>query len=269
MSGNTKSLRIRIKSVNSTMQLTKAMGLVASSKIRKANDAMAKGREYIKTVEDAVSLLSSCTEAQLSPYLTKRSPDRVRLVVIAGDRGLAGGYNANVFRLARSFPGAEFFPIGKRACEQFGAEPDSSEHFSFDQASLLAQRLCDDFRDGLYDALGILYTRYHSIMSQEAEVKWILPLEKKGESLSSPVFEPDPLTILNRTVCEYVAGVICACAKESFACEVAPRKIAMDSAEKNAKQMLDDLSLEYNRARQSSITQEITEIIAGAGDDRR
>ena len=132
MSQNTKALRIRIKSVTSTKQLTKAMGLVASSKIRRANDAMLKGRDYGAALENMISALSADRESLKSPYMKQRDSGKTRIIVIAGDRGLAGGYNANVFRLAAQYPDAEFIPIGKRACDRFDKEFISSESFSFD-----------------------------------------------------------------------------------------------------------------------------------------
>lgn len=267
MSGNTKTLRVRIKSVTSTMQLTKAMGLVASSKIRKANEAMQKGRDYCKALEDTISILAADRESLKSPYMQVRDTERTRIIVIAGDRGLAGGYNANVFRLAASYPNAEFIPIGKRACEKYNKPINSSESFSFDEAAGLADMLCKDFAEGKFDKLGIISTRYQSVMSQEAYIRWILPFEKSDrEDVSGIVFEPDNLTVLNNVAREYVAGMITICARESFASEVAARRMAMDSAEKNAQQMISDLQLEYNRARQGAITQEITEIVAGSGN---
>lgn len=267
MAGNTKVLRVRIKSVTSTLQLTKAMGLVASSKIRRANEAMNRGREYAAALEKSVSLLTSGRECAKSPYMQKRDGGRTRIVIIAGDRGLAGGYNANVFRLAAEFKGAEFIPIGKRACERFGKKINSSERFSFDDAALLADTLCKDFANGEFDRLGIIFTKYNSVMSQEAQIKWLLPFETSERADGAGiVFEPDILTVLNNVVHEYVAGMITVLARESFASEVAARRMAMDSAGKNASQMISDLQLEYNRARQGAITQEITEIVAGSGN---
>ncbi len=267
MAGNTKALRVRIKSVTSTLQLTKAMELVAASKIRRANDAMFKGREYGSSLEKAVELLSSSRECAKSPYMQKREGDRTRIIIIAGDRGLAGGYNANVFRLAAEYNGAEFIPIGKRACERFSKPIVSSEHFSFDEAAALANELCASFANGEFDRLGIISTKYNSVMSQEAFIKWILPLDAAERAdTAGTVFEPDSLTVLNNVVREYVAGVITVCARESFASEVSARRMAMDSAGKNARQMISDLQLEYNRARQGAITQEITEIVAGSGN---
>ena len=267
MAGNTKALRLRIKSVNSTLQLTKAMGLVAASKIRRANDTMMKARQYSSALEASVSLLTSSSECLKSPYMRQSENPVTRIIVIAGDRGLAGGHNSNIFKKAAEFPQAEFIPIGKRACDRFRKETVSSEHYSFQMSAALADRLCSDFADGKFDRLGIIYTKYHSAMSQEAMLKWILPLSK-SEAVNSQgtVFEPDELTVLNNAVREYVSGTLMWCVYESFASEVAARRMAMDSAGKNAKQMIDDLQLKYNQARQGAITQEITEIVAGSGN---
>ena len=267
MGADIKALRTRIKSVDSTLHLTKAMGLVASSKIRRATESMLRGREYLANLERVMDSLTSCPECRKSPYM--RSPGenaRTRMIIIAGDRGLAGGYNANVFRLAAQYPGVEFIPIGKRACDRFGKPQISSETYTREAAYSLAGTLCDDFAKGKFDRLGILSTRYVSVLTQEAFVRWVLPLAPKpGAESVAAIFEPDELTILNAAAQEYVAGVIAASVRESFASEVAARRAAMDSAEKNANEMIDNLQLQYNRARQSTITQEITEIVAGSG----
>jgi F-type H+-transporting ATPase subunit gamma len=266
MGSDIKTLRSRIRSVDSTLHLTKAMGLVAASKIRRATRTMNQSREYASAMEDVVSVLRSSPECERTPYM-KPAGEGTRIVVIAGDRGLAGGYNANVFRLAATQPDAEIIPIGKRACERWGKPAVSSEKYPATEAMKLADALCRDFRDGKFGKLGILFTRYRSMMSQEATLLWVLPLEKneeKGES-APPVFEPDEQTVLNAAVPTYVCGLLTACIRESYACEVAARRMAMDSAGKNAQEMIDKLQLQYNRARQSSITQEITEIVAGSG----
>ena len=265
MGANIKQLRNRIKSVSSTRQLTKAMGLVASSKIRKANLLMNAGREYASAVGEMVRKLSSSAECARSPYM-RQGDGILKLIVIAGDRGLAGGYNANIFRLMRDFPDAEIIPIGKRSCERFGGEMCLAETFSYSDAKKLSDALCAQFQEGKFDRLGIVYTKYHSMMSQEPEVRYVLPLEKvKDDKNTSAIFEPDELTVLNEVIPEYVAGVLIACVRESVASEVAARRVAMDAADKNAQEMLSDLNLQYNRARQGAITQEITEIIAGSG----
>ncbi len=267
MGANTKQLRTRIKSVTSTLHLTKAMGLVASSKIRRAADAMTKGRQYASAVQEVMAVLTASSECAKSPYLAKRDGERIRLIVIAGDRGLAGGYNANVFRLVATLPKAEYIPIGKRACERFGQPINSSEDFSTAEAHALAKTLCEDFANGDYDRLGIVCTAYESMMTQSAEVRWVLPFERASETdgATGMIFEPDEQTILPVAVLEYVAGVVMAAVRESFLSEVTARRMAMDSAGKNATEMIDDLQLQYNRARQGAITQEITEIVAGSG----
>ena len=265
MGADIKQLRTRIKSVDSTLHLTKAMGLVASSKIRKATEAMNRGLEYAESLDEMVSRLIACEECKKTPFVSRKSGNRIRLVVIAGDRGLAGGYNANVFRLLADFPDAEVIPIGKRACERFNTFTISAEHYSYHDAMALAQSLCRDFAEDAFDRLGVLCTKYHSLMSQEAYVKWLLPLSSDVEARSEGiVFEPDETTVLNALIPDYIAGMILSCVKESFASEVAARRVAMDNAGKNAQEMLDRMGLEYNRARQGAITQEITEIVAGS-----
>ena len=261
---DTKQLRSRIRSVRSTLQLTHAMELVASSKIRRALEKKENSAAYADAFEKAMSVLGASRACRKSPWLEEREGGITSLVVIAGDRGLAGGYNANVFRLARAWPDADITPIGKRACERFGGPMVHAETFSEAQASALAHILCEDFLEGRCDRLGILYTRFVSVMSQVTQIRWILPLTRKEEPAPSDiVFEPDERQILDAAVPAYVSGMLRAAVRESFASEVAARRIAMNSAGKNAQQMIDDLQLEYNRARQSAITQEITEIVAG------
>ena len=266
MGADIKQLRIRIKSVDSTLHLTKAMGLVASSKIRKATDSMNKGKEYARALEETISLLTSYEECKKTPYMSVRKESKICLIVIAGDRGLAGGYNANVFRLLKEYPNAKFIPIGKRACEKFGEPIINAEDYSYEGAMALANDICRDFIAEEYDKFGIICTKYNSLMSQDAYVKWLLPLTAGTKSnASNAIFEPDELTVLNSIIPEYIAGMIISCVKESFACEVAARRVAMDNAGKNAQEMIERFELEYNRARQGAITQEITEIVAGSG----
>ena len=187
MGADIKTLRTRIRSVDSTMHLTKAMGLVASSKIRRANDQMQKGRQYAAAMEQAVHLLTTCDECRRSPYMRPVPPDGVtRLIVIAGDRGLAGGYNANVFRLMREYPDVQITAIGKRACDRYGQPFISSETFSYADARRMAGELCAEFTAGRLDRLGIVCTQYVSMMSQTAEVRWVLPLQADGAAAQAP-----------------------------------------------------------------------------------
>ena len=195
MGADIKQLRTRIKSVDSTLHLTKAMGLVASSKIRRATESMHKGVEYSDALSETVNTLSTYAECKKSLYMKKHSGDRICLIVIAGDRGLAGGYNANIFRLMREYPDATVIPIGKRACERYGKEIVYAENFSYDEAKSIADDICRDFTEEKFDRFGIVCTKYHSLMSQEAYVKWLLPLEESSDaSATSAVFEPDEIT---------------------------------------------------------------------------
>ena len=260
-----KQLRTRIKSVDSTLHLTKAMGLVASSKIRRAGIAMNKSRDYLGAINGIMADLTSSVECQNSPFMQKRG-ERVRTVVIAGDRGLAGGYNANVFRLVKEQGFDDIIPIGKRAYDRFAGKFYSSEHFSATDADDMARKLIADYLAGEYDRLCIVSTEYVSMMTQTARVTSILPLEKGDAAASATIFEPDRESILFAAVQEYVAGNIAHAVRESFASEVAARRMAMDSAGKNAQTMIDELTIEYNTARQGAITQEITEIVAGSGN---
>ena len=266
MGANTKALKNRIRSVDSTLHTTSAMGLVASSKMRRSNERMQGGRQYAAAFADVVDVLTASPECSGSPYMRQTDGKRTRLIVIAGDRGLAGGYNSNVFRLTESMEREAVYPIGKRACDRYHGEFVSSEYFTGAQATALARKLCQEFVNGEYDRLGIVYTRYVSMLTQDADVKWVLPLTRaETAGTLSVVFEPDEETILNATVPDYIAGMLMALIRESFASEVAARRMAMDSAGKNARAMIDDLQLQYNRARQGAITQEITEIVAGSG----
>ena len=159
MGADIKSLRIRIRSVDSTLHLTKAMGLVAASKIRRATRNMNRTKEYAASLDELVEALCAAPECQKSPDMNPRG-EGTRLIVIAGDRGLAGGYNANVFRLAEEEKGAEIIAIGKRACERYGQPVRSSELFSGTDAKKMADEMCRDFLEGKFGKLGILYTRY-------------------------------------------------------------------------------------------------------------
>ena len=267
MGADTKKLRNRIKSVDSTLHLTRAMGLVASSKMRRALEGMNKGRQYEAAVWQAIAPLTQSPECQNSPYMKQAEGGKTCLIVIAGDRGLAGGYNANVFRALREYEDVDIIPIGKRACDRFHGELCRAEGFDAREALGLSLDLCRKFREGEYSRVGILGTRYLSMLSQQPDVRWVLPLTKSedGAGGGGMIYEPDELTILEAAVPEYVAGILVSAARESFACEIVARRTAMDSAGKNAQEMIDKLQLEYNRARQSAITQEITEIVAGSG----
>ena len=275
MGADTKKLRNRIKSVDSTLHLTKAMGLVASSKIRRAMLAMKRGREYEEATRTAIEPLLSCPECQKSPYMRKADGNRLCLVVIAGDRGLAGGYNANIFRLGEALSlGKEalWLPIGKKAAEYYSHRKreiltdafSRSADVGVGDALSLGNLVCEEYMKGSFDRVVLIYTKFVSMMTQAPAYEQLLPLEIDAERGNPPEFDGDADEMLAKVVPQYVGGVIFSAMKESLASEDGARRNAMNAANKNAKEMIDSLVLKYNRARQAVITQEITEIVSGA-----
>ena len=280
MTGNIKAIRTRMKSVESTRHITRAMQLVASSKLRSALDRMEASRFFFEAVQEAFSDLAAGRTA--SPFLTPRPVAHRCIVVIAGDRGLAGGYNANVFRAVRA---AGYDPettsavaVGRRACDFVRAEGftevalcESVEKISKEDTVSLASTLRDTFLSGAADEVILYYTDYVSALTQEVRKTQLLPLTPSGEAahknLAETVFEPSPAAVLDAIIPQYLTGVLWGAVALSHASETAARRNAMDSATENASEMLDKLSLAYNRARQGAITQEITEIVAGAGNE--
>ncbi len=274
MGANTKALKARIRSVDSTMHITKAMELVASSKMKRARARMDGASFYREILAEAFADLS----ASESVY-TKARPDLPTLwIIIAGDRGLAGGYNTNVFKTAGAgmCEGDLVLPIGKRAADYyarrgyafFDGEMYSAETVTSAACAKIAAAVKEAYDVGKIGAVTVVSTAFVSMLSQEAGAQHLLPLGKRegGHTAGgvSTLYEPDAETVLSAIIPEYIAGTVYAAAVESFASELAARRFAMDTATKNARGMIDNLSLKYNRARQSAITQEITEIVAGA-----
>lgn len=286
MGANIKAIRARIRSVESTMHITKAMELVAASKVKRAVARMEESRFYRTVILDAFAELSEAGTV----YSKMRSDELpILYIVIAGDRGLAGGYNGNIFRsTAVTLRGNDaVLPIGKRAIDHFerrqvnfiSSEFVSVEGMTSDDCSRAAYLIRDMYDRGEIGGVRLIYTRFVSMLTQSPDMICLLPLEKEdidgisasGGSAAAKAhalveYEPSAEAVLSALIPEYIAGVLYSAVCESFAAEVASRRAAMDTATKNADEMLDNLSLKYNRARQSAITQEITEIVAGAGE---
>ena len=258
MAGSMKDIKLRIKSVESTMQITKAMELVASSKMRRAKERVEHSRPYFETLHETLTKIAAADPRARNPYLRRDEVKRTLLIVIAGDRGLAGGYNSNVLKQAAAEEGEVLvLPIGKR----------SAEYFVHHEVPLFTQEV----RKGEYDAVKICYTRFDSMMTQTAATMEVLPLsiepteQQKAEARRSQIlYKPSSEEVFSAIIPEYVAGIVYGAVCESVASELAARRTAMDAATKNAGEMIDHLNLYYNRARQAAITQEITEIVAGA-----
>lgn len=285
MAANMKAVKLRIKSVQSTMQITKAMELVASSKLRKAKERAEVCRPYFRTLYETLKEIAVNNTEFNSVYAAESKSNKCCYVVIAGDRGLAGGYNANLFKcMEADSAGRDYMvlPIGKKAVEyysrkeveavteEFGEVADISVGDCFEIAHLL----CKEFRKGTFGHIQLCYTGFVSMLSQKPDVFSILPLtdikeeaekrEKTSVSRNLILYEPGSTEVFDAIVPEYLAGLIYGAVCESQASELAARRTAMDAATKNAGEMIDQLNLYYNRARQASITQEITEIVAGA-----
>ena len=281
MAANMKAVKLRIKSVQSTMQITKAMELVASSKLRKAKERAEVCRPYFETMHQTLADIAQGNTDFSSVYARESGNEKCCYVLIAGDRGLAGGYNTNLFKcLEAASAGLDFvvLPIGKKAVEyskrngfvcvteSFGEIADISVADCFEMANLL----CREFKKGEFGHIDLCYTRFVSMLSQQPSAIPVLPLkdltkEQDTKSIRNLIlYEPDASEVFESIVPEYLAGLIYGAVCESVASELAARRTAMEAATNNAEEMIEKLNLHYNRARQASITQEITEIVGGA-----
>lgn len=283
-SSNIKDIKRRIKSVESTMQITKAMELVASSKLRKAKERADNSSEYFKDVYQTV-----CKTAQESPQsiYTKQptGAKKVLYIVIAGDRGLAGGFNGNVLKTAQQdidrivADNGEvlILPIGKKTVEYFERREYTvvakytgiAEHLKIYDAQHISDVVMELFNSGKINSVELIYTKYVSPLLQEPHQMTLLPIPvtKPDKPLGYHMlteFDPSPEEVFKMLVPRYIADTVYCTIVESFASEQACRRNAMENATNNATEMIDSLSLMYNRARQSAITQEITEIVSGA-----
>ncbi len=265
--------------MESTRQITKAMEMVASAKLRKAQSQALACRPYFETLYATIWDIVSCSEELTSPYLTHNTGKKTAYVVISGDRGLAGGYNSNVLKLlSAQAEGKEavMLPMGKKGADYFRTHgvPMLTEHYihaesvSIGDCFTVAKQLCKGFLKGEFDGVYVVYTKFQSVLSQQPDCLQLLPLqtdETKPKSQNRDMlYEPDSSTVLDTIVPEYLGGVLYGALCESRASEQAARRTAMDAATQNAQEMIDGLSLQFNRARQAAITQEITEIVAGS-----
>ena len=276
---STKEIKTRIRSMESTRQITKAMEMVASAKLRKAQNKALACRPYFETLYTTIwDIVDSNTE-MTSPYLNKGRGNKTAFVLISGDRGLAGGYNSNVIKLLLAQAGEremDVLPMGKKGADYLKAHGISSLTESYTHAESVtigdcfsvAKRLCRGYLKGEFDAVYVVYTQFRSVLSQTPECLQLLPLQKdekkSGKGGQEIVYEPDGETVLATIVPEYLGGALYGALCESRASEQAARRTAMDAATQNAQEMIDGLSLQFNRARQAAITQEITEIVAGS-----
>ena len=266
-------IKARIKSVKSTMQITGAMELVATSKLRRAKEKVERTRPFTETLKEAIEVVISEPELAGNVYSTPAS-DKTLYVVIAGDRGLAGGYNANLFRMTASNikDGDSVLPIGKKSCEHYksrsypiwGEGVSAVADVGVGDVLALGEAITNGYLAGNYGRVVIVYTKFVSMMTQEALMEQVLPFSRGVSGGTTPECDGDPEAILDSIVPRYVGGALYSAVCEAVASESGARRSAMNAANKNAKEMIDGLMLKYNRARQAVITQEITEIVSGA-----
>ena len=276
---STKEIKTRIRSMESTRQITKAMEMVASAKLRKAQNQALASKPYFETLYTTIWDIVESNRDMTSPYLKGKNGNKAAFVLISGDRGLAGGYNSNVLKLLLAkAEGQEIavLPMGKKGADHLRSHGITTltesythaESVSMGDCFSMAKLLCKGFLNGEFDRVFVVYTEFKSVLSQTPECLQLLPLQKAGERKEGLIreitYEPDSETVFQTIVPEYLGGVLYGALCESRAAEQAARRNAMDAATQNAQEMIDGLSLQFNRARQAAITQEITEIVAGS-----
>ena len=276
---STKEIKNRIRSMESTKQITKAMEMVAASKLRRAQAQVASSRPYFEILRDTVDDIVVHNLELASPYLKARTGNKVMYIVIAGDRGLAGGYNSNILKMVYAQikdKEATVLPIGKKALDFFKSKKVSVLTEDYAEAAgvtigdcfSISKQLSQAFKNGEFDEIHVAYTNFVSVLSQTPDSMRLLPLVreegKKPASRTVTMYEPNCEEVFEAVVPEYLGGILYGALCESRASEQAARRTAMDSATSNAEDMIADLSLKFNRARQAAITQEITEIVAGS-----
>lgn len=278
-----KEIKTRINSVNSTKQVTKAMELVASSKMRKAKDRALASRPYFDTMYNTVRDIATNTRGVRNVFLKQREVKNRCYIVVAGDRGLAGGYNSNIMKLTlRHMNGKKekLMTIGKKSTEFFKKRgydilksTESVEKCDYDETLAFAQEAMDLYKKGEVDEVYMVYTEFVSPLTQEPKLLKVLPLafekEENNETKEQAAkgarvqYLPSAEVVLGHIIPKYVSGVVYGGVIESFASEQAARRTAMSSATDNADEMLSNLELSYNRARQSAVTGEIIDIVGG------
>ncbi len=283
MAGGTRDIKRKIRSVNSTMQITKAMELVSTAKLKRARDRMDITKPYFEMVHSTVQEIIGSDRSIKTHFMDSGEPKRKPLyIVITSDRGLCGGYNVNVIKnaleSAKSDEAAKFFVIGRKALEVLSRHHCDvvhemlyiSENPTYVHAAYIAKTALELYKKGEVDSIKLVYTRFASTISQVATQLQLLPIERPSENIERDEafeivnYEPSPEAVLNFIIPKYVESTIFGGLVESSASEQAARRMAMESATDNAEDIIEELVLSYNKARQAAITQEISEIVGGA-----
>jgi F-type H+-transporting ATPase subunit gamma len=264
------------------------MKMVAAARLRRAHDRAIAARPYAKVLRDVLASVSASVTETRHPLLAVREEKRVILLIVAGDRGLAGAFNANVHRAAalllaekRGWESVTVLPIGKKALDYWRRRakaltpktyPGIFARIEYTQAREIAEYLAAEFTEDRADAVYVVANEFKSVIAQTIRVEKVLPIERgktavteaSGERPPDFIYEPDPQTILARLLPRYLEFIIFRILLESAAAEHAARMTAMDSASRNAGDLIDSLTLTYNRARQARITKELIEIVSGS-----
>ncbi|MBJ6726049.1 ATP synthase F1 subunit gamma [Geomesophilobacter sediminis] len=280
---NLKAIKKRIVSVKNTGQITKAMKMVSAAKLRRAQENVVAARPYAGKLGEVLERLAKSQESDPSPLMVKRDGGRALLVVVTSDRGLCGGFNANIIKAAERFikgRSGEFkeitlLTLGRKGYEFLRNRHTVRKHhgdvfstLSYPTAALVAREIIEGYLAEEYDEVFVLYNAFRSVMSQDITLEQLLPVVPKAveteEQAVEYIYEPSKAALLDELLPKHIEVQLFKALLESVAAEHGARMTAMDSASKNAAEMIGKLTLIYNRARQAAITTELMEIISGA-----
>ena len=280
---NLKSIKKRIVSVKNTRQITKAMKMVSAAKLRRAQENVVAARPYAGKLAEVLERLAKTQESDASPLMVKRDGARALLVVVTSDRGLCGGFNANLSKAADRFlreRSGEYkemtlMTIGRKGYEFLRNRHTVRKHhgnifstLSYQTAALLAAELVEGYLADEYDELFIIYNAFKSVMTQDITLEQLLPIAQKADAEEEVgteyIYEPSKAALLDELLPKHIEVQVFKALLESVASEHGARMTAMDAASKNATEMIGKLTLIYNRARQAAITTELMEIISGS-----
>jgi F-type H+-transporting ATPase subunit gamma len=282
---NLKEIKKRIGSVKNTQQITKAMKMVSAAKLRRAQEAVVAARPYSDKMKEVLASIAARNIETSHPLLEQREKNNALILLITADRGLCGGFNSNITKAAVKFVQqktddyAEYTLriVGKKGKDLLKRRKDVNidkvyenitGSVTYATAALLGQEIVEDYEAEKYDAVYIIYNQFHSAINQEVTVNQLLPIvpEEAEEEhyVTDFIYEPDSKKVLHSILPKYIEVQVFGALLESVASEHGARMSSMDSATKNASEMINKLTLQYNRARQAAITKELMEIVSGA-----
>lgn len=274
---STKIIKRRIASIGTTKKIMRAMGMVATSKLQKDRARLMNARSFFAEADRMIHDFVRCDSAAESTFLLTREVKSTAYVVITSDRGLCGGHNTNIAEKALAHMGADknekIIAIGHKGSEYLRRRgknilrrfDDVRETAFYEDIVRVVNYIVSLYTSGEIDEVYVVYARFETMLSHTPEVTKLLPIEPKpADENEEMTFEPDVYDYLDRAINMYIGAFLNAAINESIACEQAARTISMDYATKNATEIIDKLTLAYNRRRQASITQEISEVISGA-----